>query len=83
LEVLEQERKKQHAHIVNIKGAQTRFIVSNELTLEERKTICIGLRAVLVDHFSKCIETPCVVLVINGNPYGLMVAMSYMCRSCP
>ena len=28
-------------------------------------------------------EPPCVVLVINDNPYGLMVALSYMCRSCP
>jgi hypothetical protein len=26
---------------------------------------------------------PCVVLVINDNPYGLMVALSYMCRTCP
>jgi hypothetical protein len=24
-----------------------------------------------------------VVLVINDNPYGLMVALSYMCRTCP
>ena len=26
---------------------------------------------------------PCVVLVINDNPYGLMFALSYICRSCP
>jgi hypothetical protein len=26
---------------------------------------------------------PCVVLVINDNPYRLMVALSYMCRTCP
>jgi hypothetical protein len=24
---------------------------------------------------------PCMVLVINDNPYGLMVALSYMCRT--
>jgi hypothetical protein len=24
-----------------------------------------------------------VVLVINDNPYGLMVALSYVCRTCP
>ena len=27
--------------------------------------------------------SPCVVLVINDNPYGLMVALSYTCRVCP
>ena len=26
---------------------------------------------------------PCVVLVINDNPYGLMLALRYTCRSCP
>jgi hypothetical protein len=26
---------------------------------------------------------PCVVLVINDNPYGLMFASSYICRTCP
>jgi hypothetical protein len=26
---------------------------------------------------------PCVVLIIDDNPYGLMVALSYMCRTCP
>ena len=26
---------------------------------------------------------PCVVLVINDNPYGLMVALSYICRFGP
>jgi hypothetical protein len=26
---------------------------------------------------------PCVALVINGNPNGVMVALSYMCRTCP
>jgi hypothetical protein len=26
---------------------------------------------------------PCVVLVINDNPYGLMFALSYICRTCP
>ena len=26
---------------------------------------------------------PCVVLVINDNFYGLMVALSYPCRACP
>jgi hypothetical protein len=25
----------------------------------------------------------CVVLVINDNPNGLMVALSYICRTCP
>jgi hypothetical protein len=28
-------------------------------------------------------EAPCVVLVIDDNPYGLMVALSYVCRTCP
>jgi hypothetical protein len=28
-------------------------------------------------------RAPCVVLVINDNPYGLMVALIYMCRTCP
>jgi hypothetical protein len=27
--------------------------------------------------------SPCVVLVINDNPYGLMIALSYMCRTYP
>jgi hypothetical protein len=26
---------------------------------------------------------PCVVLVINDNPYGLIFALSYICRTCP
>jgi hypothetical protein len=26
---------------------------------------------------------PCVVLVINDNPYGLMFALSHICRTCP
>jgi hypothetical protein len=26
---------------------------------------------------------PCVVLVIDDNLYGLMVALSYICRTCP
>jgi hypothetical protein len=26
---------------------------------------------------------PCVVLVINNNLYGLMFALSYICRTCP
>ena len=26
---------------------------------------------------------PSVVLVINDNPYGLMFALRYSCRSCP
>jgi hypothetical protein len=25
---------------------------------------------------------PCVVLVINDNPYRLMFALSYICRTC-
>ena len=28
-------------------------------------------------------EPSCVVLVINDNLYGLMVALSYPCRACP
>ena len=28
-------------------------------------------------------ESSCVVLVINDNLYGLMVALSYPCRACP
>ena len=31
---------------------------------------------------SACVY-PCVVLVINDNPYGLMFALSYPYRSCP
>ena len=31
---------------------------------------------------SACVA-PCVVLVINDNPYGLMFALRYTCRSCP
>ena len=31
---------------------------------------------------SACVA-PCVVLVINDNPYGLMFALRYSCRSCP
>jgi hypothetical protein len=26
---------------------------------------------------------PCVILVINDNPYGLMFALSYICRTYP
>ena len=26
---------------------------------------------------------PCVVLIINDNPYGLMFALRYSYRSCP
>jgi hypothetical protein len=26
---------------------------------------------------------PCVVLVINDNPYGLMFELGYICRTCP
>jgi hypothetical protein len=26
---------------------------------------------------------PCVVLVINDNPYGLMFALIYICRTYP
>jgi hypothetical protein len=33
--------------------------------------------------FERSYLAPCVVLVINDNPYGLMVALSYMCRTCP
>jgi hypothetical protein len=33
---------------------------------------------VLKEHF-----TPCVVLVINDNPCGLMFELSYICRTCP
>ena len=31
---------------------------------------------------SACVA-PCVVLVINDNPYGLMFALRYTCRYCP
>jgi hypothetical protein len=31
----------------------------------------------------KSMEPPCVVLVINDNLYGLMFALSYICRTCP
>jgi hypothetical protein len=31
---------------------------------------------------SKSMEPPCVVLVINENPYGLMVTLIYICRTC-
>jgi hypothetical protein len=34
-------------------------------------------------HIERSYRAPCVVLVINDNPYGLMVALSYMCRTCP
>jgi hypothetical protein len=34
-------------------------------------------------HAERSYRAPCVVLVINDNPYGLMVALSYMCRTCP
>jgi hypothetical protein len=27
--------------------------------------------------------TPCMFLVINDNPYGVMFALSYVCRICP
>jgi hypothetical protein len=36
-----------------------------------------------VRHDERSYRAPCVVLVINDNPYGLMVALSYMCRICP
>jgi hypothetical protein len=39
------------------------------------------------ERISRIVErscrAPCVVLVINDNLYGLMVALSYMCRTCP
>ena len=28
-------------------------------------------------------EPPCVVLVIDDNPYGLMLALRFTCRTCP
>jgi hypothetical protein len=31
----------------------------------------------------KCMNLTCLVLVINDNPYGLIFALSHMCRSCP
>jgi hypothetical protein len=33
-------------------------------------------------YLKEHMESPCVVLVINENPYGLMVALSYICRTC-
>ena len=33
--------------------------------------------------FESAWSPPCVVLVINDNLYGLMVALSYICRICP
>ena len=36
----------------------------------------------LVDGESACVA-PCVVLVINDNPYGLMFALRYPYMSCP
>jgi hypothetical protein len=35
-----------------------------------------------VSHIERAFA-PCVVLVINDNPYGLMFALSFICRSCP
>jgi hypothetical protein len=34
-------------------------------------------------HPERTYGAPCVVLVINENPHGLMVALSYMGRTCP
>jgi hypothetical protein len=34
-------------------------------------------------HAERTYGAPCVVLVINDNPYGLMVALSYIYRTCP
>jgi hypothetical protein len=36
-----------------------------------------------LNEFVKVHMPPCVVLVINDNPYGLMFALSYICRTCP
>jgi hypothetical protein len=34
-------------------------------------------------HAERSYRAPCVVFVINDNPYGLIIALSYMCRTCP
>jgi hypothetical protein len=37
---------------------------------------------ILAGQVKEHMEPPCVVLIINDNPYGLMVALSYVCRTC-
>ena len=34
-------------------------------------------------HLESACVAPCVVLVINDSPYGLIFALRYPCRSCP
>jgi hypothetical protein len=47
---------------------------------EHHPEVLIWVRDDLVE---RSYRAPCVVLAINDNPYGLMVALSYMCRTCP
>jgi hypothetical protein len=35
------------------------------------------------DHRMKVHVPPCVVLIINDNPYGLIFVLSYIYRICP
>jgi hypothetical protein len=45
----------------------------------------VGVSMTIGDAESRLKEhmPPCVVLVINDNPYGLMFALSYIYRTCP
>jgi hypothetical protein len=43
----------------------------------------IKKKAFMLKIFGAVHLPPCVVLVINDNPYGLMIALSYICRTCP
>jgi hypothetical protein len=62
---------------------------SNNNTLDNNRTTKeINQKQYLQEGYSaerccKSMELTCVVLVINDNPYRLMFALSYICRTYP
>jgi hypothetical protein len=56
------------------KGAPIRSLLWAALPSSASSSLAMALK----EHVP-----PCVILVINDNPYGLMFALSYICRTCP
>jgi hypothetical protein len=60
---------------IKITGSRQQFPCSKKMV---KCRVIVVLMEVVKEHVP-----PCVILVINNNPYGLMIALSYVCRTCP
>jgi hypothetical protein len=66
------------SRILDLEGRLSLMKRQARIAFDKASKSCGFMKQILKGHVP-----PCVVLVINDNPYGLMFALSYICRTCP